>query len=80
MVETHRFGELRKGIPGISQKVLAENLRSMEQDGIVIVTAYAEVPPRVEYELGELGDILRPIIAEMKKWEKMVKTASKESA
>jgi hypothetical protein len=54
----NRFGELRKTIMGISQKVLTDNLRSMEQDGIIIRTVYAEVPPRVEYKLSELGDTI----------------------
>jgi len=51
----NRFGELRKTITGISQKVLTDNLRSMEQDGIIIRTVYAEVPPRVEHKLSELA-------------------------
>lgn len=68
LVGTQRFGELRKTIPGISQKVLTENLRSMEQDGIILRTVYAEVPPRVEYKLSELGDTMRPIITAMEVW------------
>lgn len=64
----NRFGELRKTLPGISQKVLTDNLRSMEQDGIVIRTVYAEVPPRVEYKLSPLGDTMRPIISAMENW------------
>jgi DNA-binding HxlR family transcriptional regulator len=63
-----RFGELRKGIPDISQKVLTQNLRAMEEDGIVIRKVFAEVPPRVEYQLSELGDSLRPIISVMEIW------------
>ena len=65
---TQRFGELRKTIPGISQKVLTENLRSMENDGMVIRTVFAEVPPRVEYRLSETGESMRPIIAAMDAW------------
>jgi DNA-binding HxlR family transcriptional regulator len=65
---TKRFGELRKSISDISQKVLTENLRAMEADGIIIRQAYAEVPPRVEYELSGLGNTLRPIIGVMEKW------------
>jgi DNA-binding HxlR family transcriptional regulator len=65
---THRFGELKKGIPGISQKVLTENLRSMEADGLIVRKIYPEVPPRVEYSLTELGNSLRPIIASMEQW------------
>lgn len=64
----NRFGELRKTIPGISQKVLTDNLRSMEEDGILVRTVFAEVPPRVEYKLSELGDTMRPIIAAMETW------------
>ena len=63
-----RFGELRNGIPGISQKVLTQNLRSMEEDGIVERKVYAEVPPRVEYFLSELGNSLRPIMMAMQEW------------
>lgn len=64
----NRFGELRKTIPGISQKVLTDNLRAMEEDGIILRTVFAEVPPRVEYKLSELGDTMRPIIAAMETW------------
>lgn len=63
-----RFGELKKSLSGISQKVLTESLRAMEQDGILIRTIYAEVPPRVEYSLSELGETMRPIIKEMENW------------
>jgi DNA-binding HxlR family transcriptional regulator len=65
---TKRYGELRKTVAGISQKVLTDNLRSMEEDGIVARKIYAEVPPRVEYSLSELGETLRPIIEVMRKW------------
>ena len=60
-----RFNELRKDLEGISQKVLTDSLRSMEDDGIVTRTAYPEVPPRVEYALSELGESMRPIIKAM---------------
>lgn len=60
-----RFNELRKTISGISQKVLTDSLRSMEQDGIITRTVYPEVPPRVEYALSELGENMRPIIRTM---------------
>lgn len=63
-----RFNELRKDLEGISQKVLTESLRSMESDGIIIRTVYAEVPPRVEYSLSELGKTLRPILDAMLAW------------
>ena len=63
-----RFNELRKTLPGISQKVLTDSLRSMESDGIVTRTVYPEVPPRVEYCLSELGETMRPIIKSMEAW------------
>ena len=65
---TQRFGELKKSIPGISQKVLTDSLRSMEEDGIITRKVYAEVPPRVEYSLNELGESMRPIISAMEQW------------
>jgi DNA-binding HxlR family transcriptional regulator len=65
---TQRFGELRKTLPGISQKVLTDNLRSMEDDGILTRTVYPEVPPRVEYSLTELGNTMRPILKAMESW------------
>lgn len=63
-----RFNELQKSLEGISQKVLTDSLRSMEADGIIIRTVYAEVPPRVEYSLSELGETIRPILDAMEKW------------
>jgi len=65
-----RFGELRKELDGISQKVLTDSLRSMEQDGLITRTAYQEVPLRVEYSLSELGETMRPIILAMEHWGK----------
>ncbi|MDR3600362.1 MAG: helix-turn-helix domain-containing protein [Desulfosporosinus sp.] len=65
---TQRFGELKKSLPGISQKVLTDSLRSMEEDGIITRKVYAEVPPRVEYSLNELGESMRPIISAMEQW------------
>ncbi len=65
---TKRFNELQKAITSISQKVLTQNLRAMEEDGIVIREVYAEVPPRVEYRLGELGQTLRPVIDVLWDW------------
>lgn len=63
-----RFNELKKDLDGISQKVLTDSLRSMEEDGIVTRTVYPEVPPRVEYALSELGESMRPIIKAMEIW------------
>ncbi len=63
-----RFNELRKDLAGISQKVLTDSLRSMEEDGIISRTVYPEVPPRVEYSLSGLGESMRPIISAMEAW------------
>lgn len=63
-----RFNELQKDLDGISQKVLTDSLRSMEADGIITRTVYAEVPPRVEYALSELGETMRPILDAMAAW------------
>ncbi len=60
-----RFNELRKSLDGISQKVLTDSLRSLEEDGIISRTVYPEVPPRVEYALSALGESMRPIIKSM---------------
>ena len=63
-----RFNELKKDLAGISQKVLTDSLRSMENDGIITRTVYPEVPPRVEYALSELGESMRPIMKAMEVW------------
>ena len=65
---TRRFGELKKSIGSISQKVLTANLRSMEESGLLTRKVYAEVPPRVEYTLTELGYSLKPILDAMWTW------------
>ncbi len=75
---TRRFGQLRQSISGISQKVLTQNLRDMEQDGLVLRKVYAEVPPRVEYRLSKIGQALTPVIAALAQWgEKYRKAAAK---
>jgi DNA-binding HxlR family transcriptional regulator len=71
-----RFTELRKSLEGISQKVLTDSLRGMEEDGIVTRTVYPEVPPRVEYSLNEMGDSMRPIIMAMASWGMNYKEAA----
>ena len=63
-----RFNELLKSLPGLSQKVLTDNLRAMENDGIITRTVYPEVPPRVEYALSELGESMRPILKALEVW------------
>lgn len=63
-----RFGELRDSLPGISAHTLTNRLRRFELHGIVTRTAYAEIPPRVEYQLTELGEGLRSVLDSMNKW------------
>lgn len=65
---TKRFGELKKSIGSISQKVLTSNLRAMEEDGLLAREVFAEVPPRVEYTLTERGESLRPVVDAMRAW------------
>lgn len=65
---TKRFGELKKSIGKVSQKVLTAQLRDMEKNGLLVRTVYAEVPPRVEYSLTDLGKSLKPILNAMWNW------------
>ena len=65
---TKRFGELKKSIGHVTQKVLTAQLRQMEESGLLNRTVYAEVPPRVEYTLTELGYSLKPILDAMLVW------------
>lgn len=65
---TKRFGELKKSVTGISQKVLTANLRDMEENGLLTRKVFPEVPPRVEYTLSELGYSLSPVLDAMAQW------------
>ena len=65
---TKRFGELKKSVGNISQKVLTANLRAMEEDGLLTRKVFPEVPPRVEYTLTETGYSLKPILDSMVDW------------
>jgi len=65
---TQRFGELRRRMPGITQRMLTKQLRALEVDNLVIRKVYAEVPPRVEYTLSETGESLRPVIETLRQW------------
>jgi len=65
---THRFAELRRKIPGVSERMLTQQLRELEGDGIVHREVYPEVPPKVEYSLTEYGRTLRPITNVMCEW------------
>jgi DNA-binding HxlR family transcriptional regulator len=67
---TLRFAALRRKIPGVSERVLTQQLRELEEDGIVHREVYAEVPPKVEYSLTEYGKTLRPITEVMCEWGK----------
>ena len=73
MPGTKRFGELRKSVGDVSQKVLAAQLRDMEKSGLVHREVYAEVPPRVEYSLTPLGRSLQPIMDAMRVWGEQYK-------
>ena len=72
---TKRFGELKKSIGSVSQKVLTAQLRDMEKSGLIDRKVYAEVPPRVEYSLTELGQSLKPILDAMWNWGKEYKAS-----
>lgn len=65
---TQRFNQLENGIKGISQKMLTQQLRQMEADGLIIRKVYPEVPPKVEYSLSELGRSLKPVLDSMNIW------------
>lgn len=68
-----RFNELKRNLAGISQKVLTDSLRGLEDDGIIERTIYPEIPPRVEYALSDLGNSLSPILDSMGEWGKLYK-------
>lgn len=70
---TKRFGELKKSLGGVSQKVLTSQLRQMEASGLLTRKVYAEVPPRVEYTLTEFGYSLRPVLEAMRDWGEVYK-------
>lgn len=71
---TKRFGELKKDVSGISQKVLTTYLRIMEEDGLIIRKVYAQIPPKVEYTLSDVGYSLAPVLNAMASWGTDYKT------
>ena len=75
---TKRFGELKKSVGNISQKVLTANLRSMEEAGLLTRKVYAEVPPKVEYTLTETGYSLKSVLDAMVAWGTEYKESNKE--
>ena len=76
---TKRFGELKRSVGTISQKVLTSNLRSMEADGLLVRQVYPEVPPRVEYTLTDLGESLKPVLDAMWNWGEGYQALAKAS-
>lgn len=65
---TLRFGELRRGLPGITEKMLAQQLKELEHDQLIIRTQYPEMPPRVEYSLSAFGRSLAPVLEALRAW------------
>lgn len=68
LLETRRFGELRKLMPDVTQKMLTQQLRELERDGIVLRKIYQQVPPKVEYSLTAYGLTLKPVLQALCKW------------
>lgn len=74
---TKRFNELKKSLAPITQKMLTQQLREMEDDGIINRKVYPVVPPKVEYSLTTLGLSLEPVISAMKKWGEKIQESNK---
>ena len=68
MEETRRFNELRRLLPNVTQRTLTNQLRELENDGLISRKVYAEVPPKVEYSATELGQSLRPVLDALADW------------
>ena len=75
-----RFSELERAIPAISQKMLIQQLRELERDGIVLRTIYPQIPPRVEYQLTKVGIALRPALRALLAWAALRKQAMAPSS
>lgn len=76
---THRFGELRRKLPSVTQRMLTKQLRELEQSGVIRRVVHAEVPPRVEYSLTPLGETLRPVVQALKQWGDAYRAARAEA-
>lgn len=74
----YRFGEFKREIPQISEKMLTQHLRELETDGLITRTIYPEMPPRVEYALTTLGSSLQPILEQLNNWGEKAKKIKKE--
>lgn len=68
MEETRRFNELRRLMPGLTQRMLTNQLRELERDGLIERKVYAEVPPKVEYSMTAFGKTLEPVLITLKQW------------
>lgn len=66
--ETQRFNELQRRLDGITHSTLANQLKELESDGLIVRTVYSEIPPRVEYSLSDLGKSFIPVLKNMQKW------------
>ncbi|MBI9111858.1 helix-turn-helix domain-containing protein [Maridesulfovibrio ferrireducens] len=75
---THRFGELKLAIPNITQKMLTQQLRELEKDGVIDRLVYAVVPPKVEYSLTELGHTIIPVLQHLGQWGQQYEEYSRE--
>ena len=65
---TRRFNELRRMMPNVTQRMLTSQLRELESDGIITRTVYAQIPPKVEYHLTEIGHEIKPVLKQLEEW------------
>ncbi|MEF2144805.1 MAG: helix-turn-helix domain-containing protein [Desulfovibrionaceae bacterium] len=77
---TLRFSELRRNLPGVTQKMLTQQLRELETDGLVLRKVYAQVPPKVEYSLSDLGRTIMPVLEMLCEWGRTYEVQAREKA